>query len=364
MPSSASNTVRTSSTISHPIILILSVFYTIPYHTIPIIALPHFFFLAVHSNGIIHRDIKPSNLVWSTVREFVKIVDFGVAHFIAATAPDTDPSEKALSFLAGSPPFMAPEICSPVPIVCRTSSSSAAAAAGTSASASGSASTDNTDNDNNGDPDVTYIHPDRETHTCPKYIDIWALGVTLYCFLFAKLPFWVPDPPDVDEDSGGGGGGGMVPMMRMGATEKQQMLFRIIGTEEWRCPERMGSDGIRTGGRLRGGVGGGGGRESGPPGPGRKQSEGEMVVRLLERCLDKNYKTRITLQGIKVSYSSLFFFCQNKVANKSCRNHPGSYPNSQTPNPGYRRPNRTTSASRRRKPTGPSEGSSSPGAGS
>jgi SNF1-activating kinase 1 len=283
MPSSASNTVRSSSN-SHPIVLIISI--CLLYHIF--IAFPVY---AVHSNGIIHRDIKPSNLVWSTDREFVKIVDFGVAHFIAATAPDTDPSEKALSFLAGSPPFMAPEICSPVPIVCRAFSSSSAASAGASASASGSVPTDNTitDNDNNGDPDVTYIHPDRETHTCPKYIDIWALGVTLYCFLFAKLPFWVPDPPEPNEDEEGSGGG-LVPMMRMGATEKQQMLFRIIGTEEWRCPERMGSDGIVTGGR-----------------PGGKQSEGEMVVRLLERCLDKNYKTRITLQGIKVSYSSFFF---------------------------------------------------------
>ncbi|CAJ0751313.1 10218_t:CDS:2 [Entrophospora sp. SA101] len=81
---------------------------------------------------IIHRDIKPANLLL-TADHVVKISDFGVSHF-----NDTD-----LAKTAGSPAFFAPELCC----------------------------------------------TDKSRPPITKAIDVWALGVTLYCFIFGKCPF-------------------------------------------------------------------------------------------------------------------------------------------------------------------------------
>ncbi|KAG7757632.1 hypothetical protein KL911_000608 [Ogataea haglerorum] len=92
----------------------------------------------LHNQGIIHRDIKPSNLLVS--KDYVvKISDFGVS--FAASLEGND--EVELAKTAGTPAFLAPELCK---------------------------------TDGSFDK-VTYK------------IDIWALGVTLYCLLFGCLPF-------------------------------------------------------------------------------------------------------------------------------------------------------------------------------
>lgn len=95
----------------------------------------------LHHQGIIHRDIKPSNLLVGKNNE-VKISDFGVS--FAAQLDGQDQDDVELARTAGTPAFLAPELC-------------------------------NTEG------------------TCGKVtykIDIWALGITLYCLIFGDLPFY------------------------------------------------------------------------------------------------------------------------------------------------------------------------------
>lgn len=93
----------------------------------------------LHHQGIIHRDIKPSNLLVGKNNE-VKISDFGVS--FASNLDGEHQDDVELARTAGTPAFLAPELCAI-----------------------------------SGKAKVTYK------------IDIWALGVTLYCLLFGQLPF-------------------------------------------------------------------------------------------------------------------------------------------------------------------------------
>lgn len=97
----------------------------------------------LHSRGVTHRDIKPSNLLISS-NGTVKISDFGVATSTAAESTNIQSShEQFLQYKAlGTPAFLAPELCSA-----------------------------------------------ERACFCPFAIDIWSLGVTLYCLLFGRLPF-------------------------------------------------------------------------------------------------------------------------------------------------------------------------------
>lgn len=88
----------------------------------------------LHENDIAHRDIKPDNLMLSK-ENVLKIVDFGVSEFLVK---GNDKSKHS----AGSPAFYSPELCTA----------------------------------NHGEISA-------------KAADIWAMGVTLYCMAFGKLPF-------------------------------------------------------------------------------------------------------------------------------------------------------------------------------
>ncbi|XP_003458089.1 calcium/calmodulin-dependent protein kinase kinase 1 isoform X2 [Oreochromis niloticus] len=88
----------------------------------------------LHYQKIVHRDIKPSNLLLGDDGH-VKIADFGVSN-------QFEGNDALLSSTAGTPAFMAPETLS-----------------------------------------------DTRKSFSGKALDVWAMGVTLYCFAFGKCPF-------------------------------------------------------------------------------------------------------------------------------------------------------------------------------
>ena len=114
----------------------------------------------LHYQGVVHRDIKPANLLWTKDYQ-VKISDFGVSYFgrpIRDGEPDDAISEseaqdfdddRELSKTVGTPAFFAPELC--------------------------------------------YTDLEREPPKVSEQIDVWSLGVTLYCLIFARIPFLAED---------------------------------------------------------------------------------------------------------------------------------------------------------------------------
>ncbi|PIA19277.1 kinase-like protein [Coemansia reversa NRRL 1564] len=163
----------------------------------------------LHYVGILHRDLKPQNLLCSKAGA-VKISDFGVSFLSrkmskhrldhAASAGPAD-EERELAKTAGTPAFFAPELCydevdQPLP--------------------------------------TTLITPS---------IDIWAMGVTLYCFIYGRVPF-------------------------QATTEFE--LFNIIPRQPLKFPQHL---------------------DLAPLDPDLRD--------LLSRMLDKDFRTRITIDEIK-----------------------------------------------------------------
>lgn len=100
---------------------------------------------------IIHRDLKPLNLLIDEYNN-IKISDFGVSLILENTIQDS----KELANTMGTPAFYAPELCQFV---------------------------------KNRFSMITNEHHLLNKIKIDYRIDIWSLGVTLYCLMFNNLPF-------------------------------------------------------------------------------------------------------------------------------------------------------------------------------
>lgn len=88
---------------------------------------------AVHAHKVVHRDIKPENMLLSSDGH-VKIADFGVSHLFEG-------ENDGVRDTQGSAAFMAPEMC------------------------------------------------EGQAEFSGKAADVWSAGVTLFVFVFGRLPF-------------------------------------------------------------------------------------------------------------------------------------------------------------------------------
>lgn len=171
-------------------------------------------FNLVHCQGIVHRDIKPANLLWTAERR-VKISDFGVSVFVGrprsrSVRPSIlytqgvadlniddeldNAAETDLARTAGSPAFFAPEMCAASDI----DESERWEERGVRPARSRHTSSDTnsfltrdawaTAYETSCEAPIPF--PDPE-HAPPvgAPIDIWAMGVTLYCLVFGRVPF-------------------------------------------------------------------------------------------------------------------------------------------------------------------------------
>lgn len=252
----------------------------------------------MHHQGIIHRDIKPSNLLFSRDGT-VKISDFGCSHYsealrAASAHADSDGEnyvdDVELAKTAGSPAFFAPEMCftgfesSSAPSTSRSPRDTPVQELPAFTLRPPSVSSDFGEL-RNGQEHSSSMSPGSRTfplkptvsndsglsrrpmserthssatvqrsrrHPITNAIDVWALGVTLYCLLFGKTPFDAPN---------------------------EYLLLQVIPTADYDVPRHMTSEQLPT--------------LNGP-------HEVQDCLDLLRRLLIKAPTQRITLEQAKV----------------------------------------------------------------
>ncbi|GAA95203.1 uncharacterized protein L969DRAFT_92069 [Mixia osmundae IAM 14324] len=247
----------------------------------------------LHHNGIIHRDIKPANLLWATrERDLVKISDFGVSHLSEALTrthrsgegndADETGDDKALRKTKGSPAFFAPELCFPVEVTPVATPFER----GEGQTDYDMPETSDLMHDLAGarerlgqmgrpvstrtitlvsHPVASQPHTARQRPPIGKGIDVWALGVTLYCLLFGTTPF---------------------------TANTEYELYNAIPRDKVPIPAHMGSDRRLTGSGIV--------AESHLPAHVHDElQEGREAVDLLSRLLEKDPTKRISLDEVK-----------------------------------------------------------------
>ena len=218
----------------------------------------------VHYQGIIHRDIKPANIIYTTDRQSVKIIDFGVAHFSLpihqmkthegiqdALFPESDLLKRI-----GTPSFLSPEVVWFADANVELASSASSETFSPSSAGSHSATT------------IALAVPvPKERPPITKAIDIWSLAITFYCLLFGHTPFNVPTSANEN------------------IHHNEFMLYNQICTQDWPLDPHMGVERVKTGGRR----------------PKDSTSEGFLIDQLLDGMLQKDPNNRISLAELKVS---------------------------------------------------------------
>jgi SNF1-activating kinase 1 len=167
----------------------------------------------LHGLGIIHRDLKPANLLVSK-DGIVKISDFGVS-YLGHSASDEDnltandvshlDDDKELARSVGTLAFWAPEVCY-------------------------------------WDEDLIPVIFGGVVPKVTAALDLWALGVTLYCLVYARLPFL----------ASAGEGGGLIdsickedlycPRERLVPVDTSTEKFTLVGPTSMNSNKRLDYD--------------------------------------------------------------------------------------------------------------------------